>query len=150
MLVGTCTALLGDAHLAQDVVQETFIRAFMGRAKFRGEREQSTRAWLTRIAINLCRDQQRARWFRFEDRRTPVDALPLAAPDAHAGARMLCAAVFSLPRKFREVILLHYYQDMPVADIAAALHLSPSSVYRRMDRAQQLLRRELERRGFDG
>ena len=77
MLAGTCTALLRDAHLAQDVVQETFSRAYQHRGRFRGGSEK---AWLTRIAVNLCRDQQRSKWFRLVDRRVPVEELALPAP----------------------------------------------------------------------
>lgn len=146
MLVGTCTALLGDAHLAQDVVQETFIRAYSGRSSFRGAREGSEKAWLTRIAVNLCRDQQRSKWYRFVDRSTPVESLALPAPDAADEAKQLYAAVQALPDKYREVILLHYYQEMPAEDIAAALRRTPSSIYRRLDKARQLLKKTLERR----
>ena len=80
MLVGTCTMLLGDADLAQDAVQETFIKAYHRMDSFRSEFEGSEKAWLTRIAVNVCRDHQRSRWFRFVDRRTPIDSLILC-PD---------------------------------------------------------------------
>ena len=132
MLVGTCTTLLGDVHLAQDVVQETFIRAYQHRSRFRGDNEASEKAWLTRIAINLCRDQQRSKWFRFVDKRVPVEELALPMPEAGMEAKQLYAAVQSLPQKYREVILLHFYQGMSVGEIAQTLHIAASSIYRRM------------------
>ena len=147
MLVGTCTALLGDAHLAQDVVQETFIRAYQHRGRFRGGSEK---AWLTRIAVNLCRDQQRSKWFRLVDRRVPVEELALPAPQPDGDARSLYAAVLSLPPKYREVILLHFYQDMSVGELAQALRITASSVYRRLNKAQQLLKTRLEGWDFHG
>lgn len=147
MLVGTCTALLGDAHLAQDVVQETFIRAYQHRGRFRGGSEK---AWLTRIAVNLCRDQQRSKWFRLVDRRVPVEELALPAPQSGGTAGQLYAAVQSLPDAYREIILLRYYQDMSMGDIAQALRLTPSSGYRRLQKARQLLKRKLERGDFRG
>ena len=150
MLVGTSMALLGDAHLAQDVVQETFLRAYQHRSRFRGNSEASEKAWLTRIAINLCRDQQRSKWFRLVDRRVPVEELPLASPQASDEEIQLYTAVLSLPLKFREVILLHYYQDLPARDIAQALHITTSSVSRRISKAQQLLKKSLERWDFRG
>ena len=145
MLTGTCTALLGDAHLAQDVVQETFIRAYQHRSRFRGESRASEKAWLTRIAVNLCRDQQRSGWFRLVDQRVSVEELALPMPEAGEEAKQLFFAVQALPQRFKEVILLHYYQDMSVGDIAKALHITASSVYRRMSKAQLLLKRKLER-----
>ena len=147
MLAGTCTALLRDAHLAQDVVQETFIRAYQHRGRFRGGSEK---AWLTRIAVNLCRDQQRPKWFRRVDRRVPVEELALPAPQSGGTAGQLYAAVQSLPDAYREIILLRYYQDMSMGDIAQALRLTPSSGYRRLQKARQLLKRKLERGDFRG
>ena len=144
MLAGTCTALLRDAHLAQDVVQETFIRAYQHRSRFRGEGAASEKAWLTRIAVNLCRDHQRSRWHRLVDKLVPVEELALPAPEADGMAKQLFAAVQALPPKYREVILLHFYQDMSVGEIAGALHITASSVYRRMNKAERLLRAGLE------
>lgn len=149
-LVGVCSALLGDAHLAQDVVQETFIRAYQNREKFRGLHKGSEKAWLTRIAINLCRDQQRSKWFRFVDRRISIEELSLPMPQVSEEAQQLFAAVQSLPTQYREVILLHYYQDIPVDELALVLHIAPSSVYRRLNKAQRLLKTELERGDFHG
>ena len=73
-LVGMCTLLLKDAHLAQDVVQETFIRAWRKGRLIR----ETEKAWLTRVAVNLCRDEMRSRWFRHVDRRqTPEELLAI-------------------------------------------------------------------------
>ena len=108
MLTGTCTVLLGDRHLAQDIVQQTFIRAYKKMDSFRGERPESEKAWLTRIAVNLCRDERRKKWFRFEDRTIPVEMMTLSAPEASEEAQQLYAVVQTLPQKYREVILLRF------------------------------------------
>lgn len=144
-LVGLCTGLLNDHMLAQDVVQETFIKAYKHMDTFRGEREESEKAWLTRIAVNLCRDQQRSRWFRFVDRNVSYDMLPEQGAPVEETHIELYHAVTKLPTKYREVILLHYYQDMDTAEIAAALHVSLSSVYRRLEKARAKLKDQLER-----
>ena len=144
-LAGLCTALLGDHMLAQDVVQETFIRAYKHMDSLRGENEKSEKAWLTRIAVNLCRDQQRSRWFRFIDRNTSYDMLPEQAAQTADPDHELYHAVMQLSPKYREVILLHYYQDMDAAEIAASLRISLSSVYRRLEKARQKLKDQLER-----
>ena len=147
-LVGLCTGLLGDHMLAQDVVQETFIRAFRHMDRFRGENEGSEKAWLTRIAINLCRDYQRSRWFRFIDRNTSFDMLPEQSTPVKDEHMELYEAVMQLPGKYKEVILLHYYQDMDAAEIAVSLRVSLSSVYRRLEKARAKLKDQLER--WDG
>lgn len=145
MLAGLCTALLGDAHLAQDVVQETFIKAWQRRDGFRGQHEGSVKAWLSRISINLCRDQQRSKWFRFVDKRVPVEELCLPMPQADEEAKLIFAAVKSLPSRYQEIILLHYYQNLSANEMAQALEISLSSVYRKLDKAKQLLKKKLER-----
>lgn len=147
-LVGLCAGLLQDSALAQDVVQETFIRAYQHMDRFRGQHEGSEKAWLTRIAINLCRDQQRSRWFRFIDRSVSYDMLPERGESAEDTSSQLYAAVQQLPMKYREVILLHYYQDLQVCEIAQALGLNVSSVYRRLDKAREKLKTKLERWDF--
>ena len=149
MLVGLCTAMLGDASLAQDVAQETFIRAYYKMDGLRAERAGSEKAWIARIAVNLCRDQRRAKWFRYVDRRVTPEMLPDASGEASDEDRRLFAAVQSLPGKYREVVLLRYYQDMDASEIAASLGINPSSVYRRLEKARQSLKKTLERRNLD-
>ena len=138
-LVGMCTLLLKDAHLAQDVVQETFIRAWR-QGKLRQETEK---AWLTRVAVNLCRDEYRSRWFRHVDRRITPEDLPIPA-DAPAEDSGLLDRVSLLPMKEREVIVMHYWNDMSPEDIAKLLNIDRATVFRRLARGRKRLKIELE------
>jgi len=142
-VVGLCTLLLKDAHLAQDVAQETFIRAWQ-QGNLRRETEK---AWLTRVAVNLCRDEQRSRWFRHVDRRITPEELPVAA-DAPDTDSELLERVHRLPAREREVIVMHYWNDMPPEEIAALLHIDRATVFRRLQRGRRRLKIELE--GGDG
>ena len=142
-VVGLCTLLLKDAHLAQDVAQETFIRAW----KQGNLRQETEKAWLTRVAVNLCRDEQRSRWFRHVDRRITPEELPLQA-DAHDTDSDLLDSVHRLPAREREVIVMHYWNDMPPEEIAALLHIDRATVFRRLQRGRRRLKIELE--GGDG
>ena len=138
-VVGLCTLLLKDAHLAQDVAQETFIRAW----KQGNLRQETEKAWLTRVAVNLCRDEQRSRWFRHVDRRITPEELPLQAdaPDADSD---LLDSVHRLPAREREVIVMHYWNDMSPEEIASALHIDRATVFRRLSRGRKRLKIELE------
>ena len=138
-LVGMCTLLLKDAHLAQDVVQETFIRAWR-QGKLRQETEK---AWLTRVAVNLCRDEYRSRWFRHVDRRITPEDLPIPA-DAPAEDSGLLDRVSLLPMKEREVIVMHYWNDMSPEEMAKALNIDRATVFRRLSRGRKRLKIELE------
>ena len=138
-LVGMCTLLLKDAHLAQDVVQETFIRAWRkGRL-----RQETEKAWLTRVALNLCRDEYRSRWHRHVDRRITPEELPIPA-DAPAEDGGLLDSVHRLPVREREVIVMHYWNDMSPEEIATLLGVNRATVFRRLSRGRKRLRIELE------
>ena len=74
MLLRLCYVYLRDEELARDAVQETFLKAYRGWAAFRGESSQKT--WLTRIAVNTCKDLRRSAWHRHVDRSVTPESLP--------------------------------------------------------------------------
>ena len=141
-LLRMCYLYLHDVQLAEDAVQETFIKAIRAWDSFRGE--ASARTWLTRIAMRTCMDMRRGFWFRRVERRVTPDMLPDRAQEADAEDSALTLAVMNLPKKEREVILLHYYQDMKVNDIADTLGVTQPTVSYRLRRAKEKLRTELE------
>ena len=143
-LLRLCYLYLHDVQLAEDAVQETFIKAYRTLDTFRGASSEKT--WLTRIAMRTCCDMRRSFWFRRMDRRITPEMLPDQASEADEDETALTLAVMNLPRKEREVILLYYYQDMNMTDIAAALGLTQPTVSYRLRRAREKLRQELEGR----
>ena len=140
-LLRLCALSLRDASLAQDAVQDTFMKAFRHFDQFRGEAEALT--WLTSIAINVCRDYRRTAWILHVDKRVEADALPHAV-DFTFPDHTVINAVSGLPPRYREVILLRYYQDMKQKDIAAALHISDRAVRQRLTKANAILREQLK------
>ena len=142
-LLHICYMILHDEALAEDAVQETYIKAYKGLESFRGE--SSDKTWLFRIGVNVCRDMKRARWFRYVDRRVDFDTLPLRTAPMDDDHEDLAQAVVLLPDKYKEVILLHYYQNMNVTEVAQTLGLAPSSVSNRLKKAREKLRVLMER-----
>ena len=140
-LLRLCAMNLQDASLAQDAVQDTFLKAFRQFHRFRGDADPLT--WLTAIAINVCRDYRRTAWFRHVDRHVEADALPRAA-DFAVPDNTVIRAVTALPPRYREVILLRYYQDMKQKEVAAALGLSDRAVRQRLHKANNMLREQLK------
>lgn len=136
LLTGLCVVTLRDVHLAQDVVQETFLRAWR-KGPLRPDTEK---AWLTRVAMNLCRDQLRRGWMRRIDRSIPFEELviPVEPQDND-----VIREVYALPPKERQIIVMHYWGNLSVQEIAAALRISRASVYRTMDKAKAHLRIQL-------
>ena len=146
-LLRTCYLLLKDAALAEDALQETFVKAWRSYGNYRGEASEKT--WLMRIAINTCRDYHRTAWLRHVDRGTPLETLPEAgAEDAHPDGEVI-RAVTALPRREREAVLLRYYQEMTIAEAAQALRISQSAVKQRLQRANRRLRDRLKEWYYD-
>ena len=143
-LLRLCYVQLQDKALAEDAVQETFLKACNGLGTFRGESSEKT--WLTRIAMNVCRDYQRGSWFKHTDRSITPDMLQIGEVQPDTEDMDLSLAVMKLPRKLREAVLLYYYQDMDTAEIGAVLGIAHSSVSNRLRRGRDLLRKALERR----
>ena len=143
-LLRTCFLYLGDAALAEDAVQETFLKAYRALPGFRGDSSEKT--WLMRIAVNTCRDLTRTAWFRHVDGHITPDMLPEAAAPPDPEAFDLLTDVMRLPVKQREVVLLYYYQGMEVREVAKALGITKSSVSGRLKSARDNLRRLLEGR----
>lgn len=129
---------LGDAALAEDAVQETFLKAYVHLHRFRGESSEAT--WLTRICINVCKDQRRTAWFRHRQQALPLESAPDAGQEDALPDDTVLKAVMSLPEKDKQVILLRYYQEMTVPDVAKVLHITVSSATSRLNRAKAHLR----------
>ena len=125
-------------------MQDTCLKAYRSLASCRGECSEKT--WLMKIAINTCCDLRRAHRLRRIDPCRIPDLLPQAAEPFTEAEEALVTQVMQLPRKLREVILLYYYQDMTVTEIAVSLGISQSSVSGRLKRARGKLRTLLEGR----
>jgi RNA polymerase sigma-70 factor (ECF subfamily) len=143
--------LLGDPNDAADAVQETFLRAFQGLRRFRGE--ASVRTWLIQIAVNVCKSQRAAFWRRrvtlgedaLAQAADPVDLPELAAAavlqrDRQAALRR---ALQELPETLRLPILLHFYEDLTGAEIARVLGWNESTVWSRIYAGCRKLRKRL-------
>lgn len=137
-LMNLCYMYLRDHELAKDAVQETFLKAY--RAIDALEGEDGARAWLTKIALNTCRDMKRSAWHRHLNRSVTPEDIPCAAEEgAYPDALELADAIMRLPDKYKEVILLHYFQDMPLKDIAPVVGITKSMVSRRISKARAML-----------
>lgn len=144
-LLRLCFAYLGDRSLAEDAVQETFLKAWKGWDRFRREADEKT--WLTRIAINTAKDMRKSAWFRHVDRSAALDCLPEGSIPFEAQDDTITRTVMALPDKLRQVSLLCWLQGFSGDEAARVLHVPRSTVYHRLKKAQELLKQELE--GYD-
>lgn len=145
-LLRLCCLYTGDLSSAEDAWQETFLNAFRHLKDFRQECSEKT--WLTGIAVNVCRS-----YLRSEKRRLghlqalpegeEAEALPDPASEMPYDDTVL-REIHALKPKYREVILMYYYQEMTAKEIAAALGLSESAVTVRLTRARAQLKTKLQ------
>jgi len=143
-ILRTCYLYLKDAALAQDAMQDTFVKAWQKMHTFEARNGSSVKTWLTHIAVNTCRDYRRSRWLRWVDMRRSIEELPLAAHNPEGEEREMFESVLALPDKYREVIIMYYYQEMTLEAAASILGISKSTVHHRLDKARKMLRIELE------
>ena len=129
---------LGDEALAEDAVQDTFIKAYNHMDRFRGESSKKT--WLTRIIINTCKDARKSAWFRNRAHTTTLDAVPEQGQTDTYSDDTVLQAVMNLSERDKQMILLRFYQEMTVPEIAKVLRIPVSNATSRLNRAKAHLR----------
>jgi len=129
-------------ELAEDAVQETFLKAYRAMGDFREESSEHT--WLTRIAVNTCKDMRRSAWYRYVDRRVSLDSLPEPAQPASQESIELTMCIMALPRKEMEAVMLYYYQGMTLEEIAFALGITAPAVSARLKKGRERLKTMLK------
>jgi len=146
-LLRMCYVYLKDTGLAEDAAQETFLKAYKRLHTLKDAK--SEQAWLMRIAINTCKDLLRTSWLRRVDRRVDIDTLPEAVQDPEMPDATVISAVMGLPAKYKDMVMLRYYQGMKIAEAAQTLNISLDTAKARLRRANDILRQQLERWYYD-
>jgi RNA polymerase sigma-70 factor (ECF subfamily) len=154
--------LVGDPSLAEELAQESFVRAFRALRDFR--RESSFGTWLVQIGIHAARDRMRGLRRRSElslDAPPPVgrprlelvDTSPAADPgfevEAEEERSLMRTALASLPPEYREVLVLKHFESWSYDEIASATGDSVGTLRVRAFRARQLLRERLTELGWE-
>ena len=109
------------------------------------ERQQiaNEKAWLLRIAIPTCKDYRRTSWLLRIDRKQSLEELSPQLLSVEPKDETLTLLVMELPDKYKQVILLYYFQGLTMQETANALGSSQSSVQRRLKQAEALLKSSL-------
>jgi RNA polymerase sigma-70 factor (ECF subfamily) len=150
--------MLGNEDDANDLAQETFVRVYQHRARFKPGARFST--WLYTIAANLARNHHRwlsrhpnvsldaesdATGESIGDLLPASDPPPDSAAVATERAAAVRAAIARLPPDMREVIILCEWQDLSAAEAAAILETTPKAIDNRLYRARNLLRDRMKK-----
>ena len=140
-LVRLALVMVGDLATAEDVVQDAFERLHSRWHRLR--EPASALAYARSSVLNGCRSVHRQAGVR-RRHLTRLASLDAACADTAVAAddrRVLAAALRGLPRRQREVLVLRYYCDLDVAEIAATLRIGPSAVRSTMSRGLAALAR---------
>lgn len=141
--------LLGDSAEADDVAQETFIRAYLSLGSF--DETRPLRPWLLQITANLARNRRRSwgrylealrRFWQSQLNEDENDALQVSVGQQQA--QSLWQAVRRLRREHQETVYLRYFLELSEAEVAEALQIAPGTVKSRLHRAIKQLRGVIE------
>ena len=142
-LVRMARLFVDDRNAAEDLVQEAFIR--LARSAHRIEDERKAAAYLRSIVLNLARDHNRRGLVSLRH-RLPLDDREASVEDEVVLSeehQQVVDALRTLPRRQRDCLILRYYDELAIDDIAGTLGISRTSVKTHLTRAMRALEREL-------
>lgn len=134
-----CMIHLKNYSDTEDIFQTVFMKYVLHPAPF--ESKDHEKAWIIRVTINACKDFLKN---VFRRRTVPLDQLiekPQDMPEDHSD---LLEAVLDLPKKYKDVIYLYYYEGYSAAEISSILKKNVNTVYTLLTRARQILKSRLE------
>lgn len=144
-LYGLCLSLCGTPHAAEDLYQDTWLKALVHFAQY--DPARPFEPWLTGICVNLYRNRlrrlARSPVFSFasgEEQERVLQSVPEPEPPDYTP---LYAAVQRLPEKLRVTVILYYFQDMDIARAAAVLRVPQGTVKSRLNKARKQLKEVL-------
>jgi DNA-directed RNA polymerase specialized sigma24 family protein len=141
-LVGTLSLLCGDGEAGEELAQETLARVWLRWGRVRELDEALAVAWTYRVGINLANSWGRRRVAerRARARLAAPGAGAYVDPDPADGVAVRQAAA-ALPRRQRTALVLRYYADLPVAEVAGLMGCAPGTVKSPTSKALEAMRR---------
>lgn len=143
-VVGLAYGLIGDPAAAEDVAQETFVRAWRHLPRFEPRRRGSLKAWLCRIAHNRAMDlARRARPVELPEQLSDPGPSPFESASSNETGRLVREAVLRLPGHCRGALVLREYQGLTYREIADVLDIPIGTVMSRLHDARRRLAADL-------
>lgn len=133
-----CMIHLKNYADTEDIFQTVFLKYVLSSTVF--ENAEHEKAWFIRVTINACKDLLKN---FFRSRTVPLDeALNLSAPFSEEDHQVL-EAVLSLPKKYRDVVYLHYYEGYTAPQIGSITGKNLNTIYTLLARSRQMLKEKL-------
>ena len=138
MILRLCMVYLKNSADAEDIFQTVFLKYALYAKPF--ESADHEKAWLIRVTSNACKDLLRN---FFRTRTVSMEELRDESTDLSSEQFAVMEAVWSLPKQYRDVIYLHYYEGYTAPEIAGILKRNPNTVYTHLHKGKELLRESL-------
>ena len=135
MILRLCMVYLKNNSDAEDVFQSVFLKYTLHSGPF--ESTEHERAWLIRVTVNACKDLLKS---FFRSRTISLEDMMEYAPEITPEQYAVMEAVRALPKQYRDVIYLHYYEGYTAPEIAGILKRNPNTVYTHLHKGKELLR----------
>ena len=130
-----CMVCLKNPADSEDISQTVFLKYALCDTAF--ESEEHKKAWLIRVTVNACRDLLKS---FFHSRTVSLDTLLQYPAETTDSNREVLEAVLALPKQYREVIYLHFYEGYTAPEIARLLKKNTNTVYTLLRRAKDILK----------
>lgn len=135
-IIRICFSYMKNINDAEDLTQEVFVKLMEKRPHF--ESDEHEKAWIIRVAINLCKNRLKTAWFR---KTVSLDEINF---NFTSKENEVLSAVHKLPEKYRVVILLYYFEGYSISEIASILGERESTIGSKLFRARKLLKASLK------
>lgn len=152
MVIRLAYTFVKEKELSEDIAQEVFINCYKNLDRF--EEKSSYQTWIYRITVNKCKDVLRSWSFRnifIKENTKLMNLLPIFENfnlEASEEKEEIFIEILALPIKQREIIVLHYYEDLSIQEIATLLKINVNTVKTRLHRARTKLKGSFEKGEF--
>lgn len=141
---------VNDHALAEDITQDVFVKVYNNLKHFRQESHIQT--WIYRIAVNEVKKHYRSAWFRRLSFFAKTPDQIGGNNEVEAVRRMdneaVLKAVLSLPIRYRQVLILYYFENLQIDEVEQILGISRHAIHTKLHRARKQLKKRLDKEGF--
>lgn len=143
-LMNICYGYTRNRDDSLDIIQNVFLKLFNNRKIFSSQFDE--KYWLIRVTINECKDLLRKKSRLVYLDEDTINLIPNENNDEETyDLHLLSQKVAKLNEKYRVVVILFYYDSLSIKEISQTLKISESAVKKRLERARNLLRKEMEK-----
>ncbi len=133
-----CVVYLKSHSDIEDIFQTVFMKYLLSSNEF--ESDEHEKAWFIRVTINCCKDLLKS---FFKKNTVPLEIIAEQSVEMPSENSHVLEAVLSLPKKYKEVVYLYYYEEYTAVEISKILSKNVNTVYTLLSRAKALLKEKL-------